>query len=232
MKPLVIIFQSKKELYSHLTNILSEQLKKKPASVLGLSTGKTMLPLYSNPKFRKLNFAKVKTFNHDEYLTPAKNLSLSIYMKKYFISKTNMKKENFHILPHDTANPKKACQDYEKAVANSEVDFQILGLGRNGHIGFNEPGSAFSSKTRVVKLTDSTQKANKIKIKKAMTIGIATILRAKRIVLIATGSQKAKAVKCLLESPASTKCPASVLRTHSNATILLDKKAASRLSSA
>ncbi len=151
-------------------------------------------------------------------------------MKKYFLNKTNIKKENVHVLPSHPYNAQQVCKDYESKIKKSSgIDLQILGLGRNGHVGFNEPGSSFASRTRKVTLTSSTKQANKIKINHALTIGIATILESRKIVLIATGKHKAHTVKCMLKEKISTSCPASALRKHKNALILLDKQAASGL---
>lgn len=230
MKPKVLVFASTYELYEYATSLVKEQLNKKPSSTLGLSTGKTMIPFYNHLKCAKLDFSKAKTFNQDEYLYPDKKTrSYAQYMSYYFLKNDNIKKENFHIPPYNPSDSKKAAEEYEKKITKAKVDLQILGLGRNGHIGFNEPGSSFSSKTRVVKLTDSTKKANHTSSGLAITIGISTILKAKKIILIATGKHKARAVKAMLQGPVSPKCPASVLRKHKDVIILLDKKADSLL---
>ncbi|MCA9485390.1 MAG: glucosamine-6-phosphate deaminase [Nanoarchaeota archaeon] len=230
MPPKVLVFASTYELHEYAVSILKNQLKKKPSSRIGLSTGKTMIPFYNHLACAKLNFSKATTFNQDEYLKPdSKTRSFKKYMEKYFLNKTNISPKNFHIPESNPANSKKSAQEYEKAITKSKVDLQILGLGRNGHIGFNEPGTPFISKTHVINLTPSTRKANNTKTRQALTIGISTTLHAKKIILIATGEHKAKAIKTLLQKPISTKCPASALRKHKDVTILLDKAAAKEL---
>lgn len=229
MRPKVVIFENTYELYEFAIDELAKQLHKKPSSTLGLSTGKTMIPFYNHLACRKLDLSKAITFNQDEYLEAPPKQSYHTYMKNKFLAHTNIKPENMHIPPTHPFEAKKVCKEYEKKITKAKVDLQFLGLGRDGHIGFNEPGTSFSSKTHIATLNKSTQEANHTKLKKAITIGISTILKAKKIVLIATGEHKAKAVRAMLNGPISTKCPASALRKHKDVLILLDKKAASLL---
>jgi glucosamine-6-phosphate deaminase len=209
----LLIFKNKRGAVKRTADIISNQIKKKPNCVLGLATGKTMVPLYKELIKRKLDFSKVKTFNLDEYT--GKRI-MHYFMDKYFFRKINIKKENIHFPDSKT---KKITR----------IDLQILGIGRNGHIGFNEPGSSFNSKLRKVKLSKETKKANKIKFNYAYTLGIKDIMNSKKIILLAFGKGKADIIKKTLEGEITEKVPASFLRKHKNATLILEKEAAIKL---
>lgn len=232
-QPKVIIFENPNENAEYAANLLAKEIERKPSLVLGFPAGKTVIPLYKNLiklyKKNKIDFSKIKTFNLDEYLGIDKKHSLRYFMDEQLFSKLNLKKENIHFLPSRSDNPKSSCEIYEKQIKKFPIDFQILGLGVNCHIAFNEPGSSFKSKTRKIKLSKTTKNSNKIRCDYALTMGISTILKAKKILLIATGKHKSKAVRNMLKGPPTTKCPASVLRRHKNVLVLLDKKAASQL---
>jgi glucosamine-6-phosphate deaminase len=233
MKPRTIIFQNKKEIYNYTTTLIKKEIEKKTGSVLALPTGKTVIPLYKNLiklyKQKKIDFSKVKTFNLDEYLGIDKKHTFRYFMDKKLFSKLNLKKENIYFLPSRPDNPKKSCEFYEKQIKKFPIDFEILGLGVNGHIAFNEPSSPFNSRTRKIKLSQTTKNSNKISCDYALTMGISTIMKSKKILLIATGEHKSKAVRNMLKGPITAKCPASFLRKHKNVLILLDKAAASHL---
>jgi glucosamine-6-phosphate deaminase len=229
MKLKVIVFQNRNELYAHAAELISQQINKKPSSVLGLASGATMIPFYKLLSDSKINFSKVKTFNLDEYLNAPRNKSLRHFMNKHFFSKSNIRRDNIYFLPTHPENIEKTCRDYENLLRKNKIDLQILGLGVNGHIGFNEPGSSIKSRTRKIKLSQTTKNSNKIHFIYALTEGVSTILKSGKILLLATGEHKAKAVKEMLDSPVNAKCPASFLRRHSDVTILLDEKAASLL---
>lgn len=223
-----IIFEDPKEIAAYILDALASSLKKKPSLTLALPTGKTTIPLYkkivSDYKKKKLDFSKTKTFQIDEYLNNKNDFRK--FLIKNLLSKINVKKENQNFI--STENPEEP-REYEQKISKAKIDLMLLGIGVNCHIAFNEPGSPFDSKTRIVSLTQSTQRANKTKIKSALTIGISTILKSKKIILIATGKHKAQAVKEMIEGPIETKCPASALQKHNDVTVLLDKKAASLL---
>ena len=218
--------------------LVIEEISKKPNLVLGLPTGETPLGMYrllvKAYKNKKISFSKIKSFNLDEYYPISKDNknSYNYYMNKNFFKHVNLKKSNIHILDSESKHPIKDCLIYERKIKRDPIDLQILGVGRNGHIGFNEPGSQSNSRTRLVNLTSNTIKANsrffknkKEVPKKALTMGIYSILSAKKIILIANGRNKALAVKRLVEGRVSKKWPVSFLRRHKNLILIVDKDA-------
>jgi len=244
MEPKVIIFENPQEISEYVVDILAEELKKKKNLVMALPTGRTIVPVYKELsktyKKKSLNFSKTHIFNLDEYigLKLEHKTSFKYFMDKNLFTKINVKEKNMHYLSGSAVNMKKECEQYENQIKKAGgLDLTILGLGVNCHIAFNEPGSPFDSRTRKIILTHETRRSNFGILstlrapKHALTVGIATILESKKIILIATGGHKAKAMKSMLQSPISTNCPASALRKHKDVTILLDKKAASLLTS-
>lgn len=232
----IIIAKSKKESIKKVVSIISSTIKKKPTSVLGLATGKTTVPLYKELvkkyKKNKINFSKVSTFNLDEYSNLSENdkKSFHYFMNKYFFNHVNINKKNIHF-------PDSNFKKYEKMIfASGGIDLQILGIGHNGHIGFNEPGSSFQSKVRKIKLSKDTKKFNskffrqsKNVPKHAFTMGIKTIMNSKKIILLAFGKEKAEAIAKTIDGKITTKVPASILRKHKNVLLIIDKKAARKL---
>jgi glucosamine-6-phosphate deaminase len=243
MKAVVLIFKDSEEISQYAIKSLKEELRRKPNLVLGIPTGSTMLPIYKKIdeayKKKELDFSKVRVFDIDEYLglSPKQKQSFKFFLDKNLFKKVNIKEKNIRFLNGQAINIKKECENYEKEIKKAGgFDITTLGIGVNGHIAFNEPGSPFNSRTREVVLTYQTMKSNFGRVyslikapKRALTIGIATILESKKIILIATGKHKAKPVKDMLEGPVDTKCPAAVLKNHKRAIFLLDKKAASLL---
>lgn len=218
----------------------------KPFFVLALPTGGTSVDFYKNLiKFYQeglLNFDKVVTFNLDEYvgLPAAHPESYHSFMATNFFEHIKISKEQINILDGNAKNLETECQNYEQKIKNfGGIDLFIGGVGENGHIAFNEPGSAFDSKTRIVNLTDSTIKANSrffdgninLVPTKTLTMGLATIMAAKEIIIMATGIKKAEAVYHAFEDKPNVKYPITVLQKHSRAFIITDKAAASNLSS-
>ena len=220
-------------------NIISAQVIMKPNCVLGLATGSTPLGTYEQLirwyKKGDLDFSEVTTINLDEYrgLSPENDQSYRYFMNTNFFDHINIKKENTHVpdgLEHDIT---KACNDYNKIIRqNGGVDLQLLGLGNNGHIGFNEPGEAFEKETHCVKLSDSTVEANSRFFqnieevpKEAYTMGIKSIMQAKKIVVVVNGKKKAGIVKEAFFGPVTPKVPASVLQLHNDVTLVGDKEA-------
>ncbi|MBU0906595.1 MAG: glucosamine-6-phosphate deaminase [Nanoarchaeota archaeon] len=243
MKPKIIIFEDTKEIAEYVVDILEKELKKKPASVFCVPTGKTVIPVYEEItktyKEKKLDFSKVKIFDLDEYigLKPEHKKSFRHFLDKNLYKKVNIKENNINFLNGAAINIDNECKQYEEKIKKAGgVDITLLGIGVNGHIAFNEPGSPFDSRTREIILTYQTRASNfgrlyslMISPKKALTMGIGTILKSRKIILIAIGRHKAKAVKAMLESEPNTNCPASALQKHDDVTVLLDKKAASLL---
>ena len=229
-----------KDISKGAAKIIIAQIKKKPNSVICFPTGSTVLGLYkeliNSYKKNKVDFSKVIAFNLDEYLGLSKNnkQSYNYFLNKKLFDHINIKNRN--LLDGSINNPKKLSLDYEKKLKKHHIDVIILGIGVNGHIGFNEPGSKLTSKTRIVNLSKDTIKSNsrffkniKEVPKKAITIGIATILSSKKIILLASGKNKAKAIKKLIKGEITEKVPATALRKHKDVTIIIDKQAASLL---
>jgi glucosamine-6-phosphate deaminase len=150
-------------------------------------------------------------------------------MHKNLFNKININPENINLLNGEAKNPKKECENYEEKIKKNPIDLQLLGLGVNGHIGFNEPLAEKTSKTRFVELSQKTIKINKSKSTKALTMGIATIMNAKKIILLASGKNKAEAIKHLIEGKEDENWPVSFLRRHKNFVVLTDKEAGSLL---
>jgi len=235
----IIILPSYKQVSHEVSRRIILSVRKNPGLVLGLATGKTMLGVYQNlvSTYQKENidFSQVITFNLDEYigLSPNDPLSFHSYMKENFFSKININPENTHILPTQPNDIEDACQEFENLIKKSGgIDLQILGIGREGHIGFNEPSSSLQARTRVKTLTKTTLRDN-FGLEKgprfALTMGIGTIMDSNQILLMASGKVKAQAIARAVEGPLSSSCPASILQFHRDAKIILDRQAASLL---
>jgi glucosamine-6-phosphate deaminase len=223
--------------------LIAGQVIDKPASVLGLATGSTPLPIYRElialARRGALSFKKVTTFNLDEYvgLGPDHPCSYRRFMWENLFSHVDIPAENIHIPDGLAADPERECLLYDAAIAASgRLDLQLLGLGANGHIGFNEPAAHFTTHSYCVALSQQTLRDNRRFFEDgapmpthALTMGIASIMQAKRIVLVATGEGKAEAVRGMVEGPVDPMLPASILQMHRHATILLDEAAASGL---
>jgi glucosamine-6-phosphate deaminase len=232
----VIIGKNKKESVKRASQIICEIVSKKPNAVIGFATGGTMIPFYKELvklyKKGKVDFSKVKAFNIDEFaeLKNSDVNSYHYYMNKYFFSKVNVKRSNIHF-------PSASGKEYDKEIKKvGGLDICMLGIGENGHIGFNEPGSSFNSQTRIITLTENTRQVDSRFFKDksrvphhAYSIGIKTILSAKKIILLSFGDKKADAIYKSLKGKISEKVPASALRKHKDATFIIDKKSAKKL---
>ena len=216
--------------------IFKEQIEKKPDSVLGLATGGTPIGFYQELiKLYKegLSFSQVKTFNLDEYvgISPQDITSYHAYMQEHLFQHIDIPSENIH-LPNGMVEDLEAeCARYEAAIAACEgIDLQLLGIGVNGHIGFNEPGTPFTSTTHVVTLAERTRLENakyfpngqKVP-EHAITMGIKTIMQAKKIVLLAFGENKMHTMQQLREGPVTESVPASRLKEHTNVEVICGK---------
>lgn len=240
---LVKIFKSDEEIADFASDIFIQEIKR-PKTNLGLATGSTPLKTYkkiiSKSYEQNLNWSNVKTFNLDEYmgLSPTHEQSYRYFMNENLFNFININNYNTFV-PRGFGSLEKNAKDYDqKILQEGGVDLQILGIGSNGHIAFNEPGSSFESRTHVVELTSQTREDNKRFFNDisevpthSITMGLKTIMSARRIILIATGENKADAVKSMIEEYQTTACPASILQAHDNVLILLDEAAASKLSS-
>lgn len=221
--------------------ILSEVLSH-PRFVLGLATGQTPAGLYQalveSAQALGLKPDSLISFHLDEYVGLELNHpeSMAAYLKTHFLDPLAIPATQQFFVPAASATPQQACLDYEAQIAAAGgIDLQILGIGRNGHIAFNEPGTAFHEPTHLVSLSQDTRQANAKHFASgetplsAMTMGPASILKARQIILLASGKSKAEAVKQMLSGPLDESCPASILRLHPDVTLVLDQAAASAL---
>ncbi|KXG74728.1 Glucosamine-6-phosphate deaminase 1 [Fervidicola ferrireducens] len=237
----LIIARDYEEMSKKAAQIIAEEIKKKPNLVLGLATGGTPVGTYRELvkmyKNGEVDFSRVITFNLDEYLglSPDDERSYHYYMYSNFFNHVNVKPENIHIPNGVAEDIDEECRRYDEAIEKAGgIDLQLLGIGVNGHIGFNEPGDELLTATHVTNLAPDTIKANARFFesidevpKKAITVGLGTIMKAKKIILLASGREKAKIMAELLDEDAvSTKVPASFLLLHRDVTIIMDEEAA------
>ncbi len=227
----IVIRDTKEELSSLIAEKFIKLLKKKPDAVLGLATGSSPTVVYDDliKAYQKktISFEETSTFNLDEYLDYKHNQdSYWYFMDQHLFNHININKKHVHF-----PNPKDPA-GYDALIEKTPVDLQILGIGADGHIGFNEPNTPFDEGTHITSLTQRTIKDNSRFFPsiedvptKAITMGLKTIMKAKEIVLIATGNNKNEAIKKLL-AKVDPSCPASILNNHPNATLYLDKEAA------
>lgn len=240
----VVILRDAAEVAAHGAALVETMLRVKPRAVFGFATGSTPIALYRRLAERHregaLSFAEATSFNLDEYLgIPAGSpQSYRAYMQREFFGQVDIDPARTH-LPECAPgeDPQQVGPRYEAMIREAGgIDLQILGIGHNGHIGFNEPSSSLASRTRVKTLTRRTLEANsrlfapgEFQPRLAITMGIATIMEARRILLLATGAGKAAAVAGLVEGPVTAMCPASALQMHERVTVLLDEPAAAQL---
>jgi len=224
------------ELSVKAAQIVAEKLKQLKQPILGLATGSTPIKTYENlvEKYRQgeISFANAITFNLDEYvgLSIEDPTSYHYFMDYHLFKHIDIKPENIHLPDGMAEDLEEECKNYEKMIENvGKIDLQILGLGLNGHIGFNEPGTSFSSRTHVVDLTPSTIEANARFFssidevpKKALTMGIATIMDAKEILFLVNGEKKADILRKVVHGEVTEDVPASVLQRHPNVTLITD----------
>jgi glucosamine-6-phosphate deaminase len=225
-------------------NILSAQVIMKPKCILGLATGSTPIGAYQQliAWYQKgdIDFSEVTSVNLDEYkgLSPENDQSYRYFMNTNLFDHINIKKENTYVPDGLEPDADKACSRYNQIIADlGGIDLQLLGLGNNGHIGFNEPGSAFEKETHCVDLTQSTINANARFFsslsevpRQAYTMGIKTIMQAKKIVVAVSGAGKASIVKEAFFGPITPQVPASVLQLHNDVTLVGDAAALAQIS--
>ena len=233
----VIICDTYEEMSKEGAKIVASQVTMKPNAVLGLATGSTPIGLYKNLikmyEDKELDFSQVTSFNLDEYypISPDNDQSYHYFMEENLFKGVNIK-ESF-VPDGSGANIEKVCEEYEEKIkAYGGIDLQILGIGQNGHIGFNEPDKNLISKTHFTDLTEDTIKANSRFFEsidqvptKAVTMGIATILSSKKIIILANGKNKHDAVKALLDDNITTDVPATMLKVHPDVVLIVDKEA-------
>ena len=239
----VIIKSDKAEASKLGAKIIARLIRQNSKAVLGLATGSTPLQLYKElvrmHRAEGLSFKDVTTFNLDEYvgLDPANPCSFYSEMHNNLFSHIDLGKGATHLPDGMAADIPASCAAYEAAIiAAGGIDLQLLGIGHDGHLAFNEPGSSLASRTRLKTLSQKTIKANsrffgsEDKVPRhVMTMGLGTIMTARQCVLLAFGKDKAEAVKDMIEGPVSASCPGSILQFHEQAIILLDPEAASTL---
>lgn len=239
---IIKIFKTAEEIGEAVAALFTDEVKNNPKCVLGLATGATPLPTYENiKKMHKesgISFKDVKTFNLDEYCNLPKNDKNSYYtfMHEQLFNGLDIREENVHFLDGNAKDTDAECKEYDAKIKNEGgIDIQLLGIGNNAHIGFNEPADKFTDGSFKVKLTDSTINANKIYFDKsampthALTMGVKQIMAAKKVVLIATGEKKAQAIHDMVKGEVTPQVPASILQEHPDTVIFLDKAAASLL---
>ena len=239
----IICAKDYKEMSEMAADIIGAQVLLKPDAVLGLATGSTPIGTYEELVRRyeagRIDFSKIKTVNLDEYrgLTRDNDQSYYYFMHSHLFDHININKNNTKVPDGMEPDALKAGQDYENIIKNyGGIDLQLLGLGNNGHIGFNEPGDEFIDKTHVVDLTESTIEANKRFFasiddvpKQAYTMGIGSIMRAKRVLMVVNGKGKAEIVKEAFFGPITPKVPASILQLHNDFILIGDVEALSCL---
>lgn len=235
----IIKVENYEEMSRKAADIISSEMILNESTVLGLATGSTPIGMYKELikdfKEGKIDFEKAKSFNLDEYVGLEKNdtNSYRYYMEENLFSHINIPKENTNIPDGTAENLESECKEYEERIAaDGGIDIQVLGIGRNGHIGFNEPNGEFQCETHIVDLDEKTINDNarffdsieKVP-RKAVSMGIKTIMKSRKILLLASGEEKAEAIYKTVNDQIDPSIPASILKLHSNVTIIVDEGA-------
>ena len=236
----VVVLSTAADVSRRAAEVIVECVQKKSKAVLGLATGGTPLGTYREliHEYRagKISFREVTTFNLDEYvgLGPEHPQSYRKFMREHLFSKADFDAANCHVPDGLAGDYEQYCESYEQKIRDSGgIDLQLLGIGTDGHIAFNEPGSSLASRMRLKALTERTRVDNSRFFEDgeevpylAVTMGVGTILEARRILLLATGANKANAVRAFIEGPVTAQITASALQLHPHVTVLLDEPAA------
>lgn len=239
----VVVTKSYDESCAYVADMICKLVNEKPDCKLGLATGGTPVPMYKKlieaNKAGKVDFSKVHTVNLDEYcgIPETHDQSYRYFMNTNLFDHINIDKAHTHVPCGTGADHAADAKHYDEMIeAEGGIDVQVLGIGNNGHIGFNEPSGVFYKGTHVVDLTDSTIDANKRFFehredvpKQAITLGMGGIMSAKKVIMLAFGKGKADAVRAMVNGEIDPKCPASILQLHRNVTVLLDREAAAEL---
>lgn len=239
----VIIKENYEEMSKEAAEIIRDAIHLKPNLVLGLATGSTPIGTYKElirmHEAGELDFSKVVTFNLDEYvgLPSTHDQSYHYFMHENLFNHININPANVHVPSGVVKDFDRYCKWYEDEIAKAGgIDLQVLGIGSDGHIGFNEPGSSLASRTRIVTLTEETIQDNSRFFERmedvprfAITMGVGTIMEAGLCLLLANGEKKADPVEALAEGPITSQVTASALQMHPNATVIIDEGAASKL---
>ena len=239
----LVVARNYEELSREAAGHIVRAIQGKPDLVLGLATGRTPVGLYRElvERFRRgeVDFSGVRTFNLDEYypIDPAHPQSYRRFMEEHLFRHVNLRPGNTHIPDGLAPDAEAECRRYEDEIGRSGgIDLQVLGIGRNGHIGFNEPGTALGATTQLVRLHEDTIRVNSRDFgdsanvpRHAISMGVRTIMQARAILLLASGEEKAGIVTRALQGEVCSEVPASVLLLHPNLTVILDKPAAAGL---
>ena len=238
----IITVENYEEMSALAAQIIAETVRQNPFATLGLATGSTVLGVYARLSQMcadgEVSFANVKAVNLDEYvgLAPDHPQSYAYYMRQNLFDHVDIDLCNTFIPCGTAEDLHDECDGYDNMLDLIPRDLQLLGLGGDGHVAFNEPGSPFDSRTRLVQLAESTIRDNSRLFEKladvptsAISMGIADVMSAKKLLLLASGKSKAQAVKAMVKGPVTEACPASILQRHDDVTVILDKLAASLL---
>jgi glucosamine-6-phosphate deaminase len=238
------VFPTADALARALARDVVRQLARNPRLVLGLPTGRTPIPFYHELVrlygAKRVDFSLATTFNLDEFLGVEADdpHSYRAFMQRHLFDHVNLSARRIHVLAGAIDDVRAECARYERAIARAGgIDLQILGLGLNGHVGFNEPGRALAARTHCTRLKPATRRANAALFgnrlaavpHQALSMGMATILQARRIVLIATGASKARCVARMINGPVTPRLPASFLQLHSHAEVWVDRSAVTEI---
>jgi glucosamine-6-phosphate deaminase len=239
----VIVVPAAQDVGVAAAGIISRLVAGKPGAVLGLATGASVEPVYAElvraHHNHALDFSRITAFNLDEYvgLSPSHPASLHAFMEAHLLGRVNVDRGRVHLPPAEGDDLPGLCEQFERDIrAVGGIDLQLLGIGRDGHLGFNEPTSSLASRTRIKTLTGLTREANRSAFGgeevplHVVTMGIGTILEARHCLLVAHGAAKADAVARMVEGPLTAMVPASALQMHPHATVIVDEAAAAGLS--
>ncbi|PCK19862.1 glucosamine-6-phosphate deaminase [Bacillus pumilus] len=237
----IIEFEDKDQLGKEAAALIAHTIESKPDAVLGLATGGTPINTYKElirlHQAQQLSFQQTRTINLDEYagLDPEHENSYMTYMKRHLFDQIDLPQDQYFLPNGSATNLEEECFRYDQLIQElGGIDLQLLGIGQNGHIGFNEPSTPFDSKTHVVQLDENTRQANARYFSSinevpthAITMGIASILSSKKILLLASGKSKAKVIQYLEQAEIHPDFPASALKLHQDVTIFIDREAGS-----
>lgn len=238
----ILITENYEDMSLNAFRIMKEIVTQNPDAVLGLATGSTPIGLYrlmiEDHNLNGTSYKDVKTVNLDEYvgLDYSDDQSYIYFMREHLFDHIDIDLKNVNIENGKAPDRQAECERYSRLLMEMQQDVQILGIGSNGHIAFNEPGTPFGSTTHIVELAESTIKDNSRLFKniedvprQAFTMGIKNIMNAKKILILATGANKAKAVQGLVRGPVDEKLPASILQLHPDCTLICDQEAGALL---
>lgn len=239
----LIVKKNYEEVSEEAFKVMKQVIADKEDAILGLATGSTPIGLYKkmieDHKKNGTSYAKIRTVNLDEYVGLGKESDQSYvyFMHDNLFDHIDIKEENVNLPNGKAADLEKECARYTALLDSMQQDIQLLGIGANGHIGFNEPGTPFDSTTNIVKLKDKTRQDNARFFASidevpthAITMGIKNVMNAKKILLVANGKNKADAIKAMIEGEVTEECPASILQRHNDVVVIVDEDAASKLS--